>query len=106
MKNVIVLLTVFILVTIPCFAQTITSDEKEYGKLYLLYYSGQIPNFPADSMKSETFIWHSDEAAKQTILKAFIKDVILPREQVSRNSLQNALTQIDNTIAVLQDYVK
>lgn len=82
-----------------------TSREKEYGEAYLIYYSGRVPNIPKDVAKLDVYIYGTEEE-KILLLKAFIKDVLLPQEQVNKTSITNTLAIHENLITEYITYTK
>lgn len=99
---------VLVVLLIPslCFAQsTLTSFEKTYGEGIIKFYSGELPQVPADKSKVDAYVY-GDDASKKAAVKSFIKDVILPSKQKNLIDLQNAVSKAEAEVQELQNYIK
>jgi len=82
----------------------LSDKEKQYADTYLAYYSGKIPNIPANKTKVNNFIFGSSDE-QIALLKEFITDILLPRTQLNKSELQANLDKINDTITELQEYI-
>jgi len=101
----ILLIILILFISVPCFAQSVTQEEKNYAKAYLHYYSGDIPNVPSDTAKTETFLF-SDATGKRASLKEFLSTVMIPIQQQQIASMQAAIVQLQAKLVEMQSYVK
>lgn len=82
----------------------LTAIEKQTARQMLKYYSGDIPQIPEDDSRIQAFITASEEN-KRLLIKQFVRDVILPNEQVQLNNIQNLVATLENRITQMQNYI-
>lgn len=82
----------------------LTNMEKQIVRQMLKYYSGEVPGVPLNDTMINNII-DADEGGKRMMVKNYLSNIVLPQMQTNVVQLENAVTDVNNKIKDIKEYV-